>query len=71
MTSSLSFPIHNLDGVKCSLSVFSLGPVISDSSLRCQEQHSLKLHAGFPRWEINSVFSVAVYKLLANLFQEY
>ena len=30
VTVGLSFPIHNMEGVKCILSMFSLGPVISD-----------------------------------------
>jgi hypothetical protein len=30
-----------------------------------------KLPADFSGWQINSVLNVAVYKLLANLFQKY
>lgn len=41
VTLGLSFPICNMERVKSILSLFSLGPVISDSALGCQEQHSL------------------------------
>lgn len=39
MTLGLSFPICNMEGVKSILSIFSLGPVISDSALGRQEQY--------------------------------
>lgn len=70
VTVGLCFPIRNMEGVRCILSLFSLGPVISD----CAEVPEAALpqpHADFPCWEVNSVFSVAVYKLLGNLLQEY
>lgn len=36
VTLGLSFPIYNSEGVKSILSIFSLGPVISDSALGWQ-----------------------------------